>query len=157
MTEIVERPMDRAVVMGCPIDRLDMPETLGRIEQLIAEGTFAQHVAINAAKIVAMQDDPQLREIIGRCELVSADGQAVVWASRLLGDPLPERVAGIDLMQELMALAERRGFRVFILGAEPEVLSTAVNRIRDKHPDLQLVGTRDGYFTDDEAGDVADE
>ena len=112
------RAPTRAVVLGCRIDRMDMAQTLARCEELIARREFAQHVAINAAKLVAMQRDPELRRIVEACELVSADGQAVVWASRLLGDPLPERVAGIDLMQELFALAERRGFRVFILGAE---------------------------------------
>jgi N-acetylglucosaminyldiphosphoundecaprenol N-acetyl-beta-D-mannosaminyltransferase len=98
-----------------------------------------------------MQHDPELRRIVDACELVSADGQSVVWASRLLGDPLPERVAGIDLMQELLALAERRGFRVFILGAKPEVLEMARRRILAQHPRLQLVGTRDGYFSEAEA------
>ena len=104
-----------------------------------------------------MQRDPELRRIIEACELVSADGQAVVWASRLLGDPLPERVAGIDLMQELFALAERRGFRVFILGAKAEVLERARAKIIARHPRLQLVGTRDGYFTEEEGAAVAEE
>jgi len=149
--------VDRARVLGCDIDRLDMQQTLERIEQLIADGDFAQHVAINAAKLVAMRDDPSLRDIIARCELVSADGQSVVWASRLLGDPLPTRVAGIDLFQELLALAERRGYRVFILGAKPDVLEQAAANIRDRHPDLQLAGVRDGYFADDEGAEVADE
>src|SRR5690349_21707959 len=103
MTTTLTAPVttvDRARVLGCDIDRLDMHQTLERIEQLIADGDFAQHVAINAAKLVAMRDDPALRDIIARCELVSADGQSVVWASRLLRDPLPTRVAGIDLFQE---------------------------------------------------------
>jgi N-acetylglucosaminyldiphosphoundecaprenol N-acetyl-beta-D-mannosaminyltransferase len=147
----------RAVVLGCHIDRLDMTQTLGRCEDLIARREFAQHVAINAAKLVAMQHDPELRRIVEACELVSADGQAVVWASRLLGDPLPERVAGIDLMQELLALAERRGFRVFILGAKPGVLEQACERIMAKHPRLRLVGTRDGYFSEAEEADVAEQ
>ena len=80
-----------------------------------------------------------------------------MWASRLLGDPLPERVAGIDLMQELFALAERRGFRVFILGAKADVLEQARVKIMACHPRLQLVGMRDGYFTDEEGAAVADE
>jgi N-acetylglucosaminyldiphosphoundecaprenol N-acetyl-beta-D-mannosaminyltransferase len=104
---------------------------------------------------VAMQRDSELRRIVEVCELVSADGQAVVWASRLLGDPLPERVAGIDLMQELFALAERRGFRIFILGAKAEVLDQARERIMAKHPRLQLVGMRDGYFTEAQEAEVA--
>ncbi len=136
---------------------MDMSQTLARCEEFIARREFAQHVAINAAKLVAMQRDPELRQIVERCELVSADGQAVVWASRLLGDPLPERVAGIDLMQELFALAERRGFRVFILGAEAAVLEQARAKIVARHPQLQLVGTRDGYFTEEEGPAVAEE
>jgi len=149
--------VDRANVLGCEIDRLDMPQTLAKIEELISDRGFAQHVAINAAKIVAMHDNSSLRDIIERCELVSADGQAVVWASRLLGDPLPTRVAGIDLMHELLALSERRGFRVFILGAKRDILEAAEARIRERHPNIQLVGTRDGYFADDEAGEVAEQ
>lgn len=147
----------RALVLGCHIDRLDMPQTLARCEDLISQREFAQHVAINASKLVAMHRDRELRRIVEACELVSADGQAVVWASRLLGDPLPERVAGIDLMQELFTLAERRGFRVFILGAKADVLEQARAKIMARHPCLQLVGMRDGYFTDEEGAAVAEE
>src|SRR3712207_6035018 len=88
----------RAEVLGCQMDRLDLEQTIVRCDEVIANRGFAQHMAINAAKLVAMQDDPELQSIIERCELVTADGQAVVWASRLLRDPLPSRVAGIDLM-----------------------------------------------------------
>ena len=96
-----------------------------------------QHMAINAAKLVAMHDDPKLCRIVDGCDLVSADGQSVVWASRLLGDPLPERVAGIDLMDSLLDLAERRGYRVYFLGARAEVLERAVERLQEKYPGLQ--------------------
>ena len=157
MSSTADRPADRAEVLGCRIDRLDMASTLARIEQLIAERGFAQHVAINAAKVVAMQADPEMKAIVEQCEIVSADGQSVVWASRLLGDPLPERVPGVDLMAELLALAERRGLRVFILGARPEVLERAGEVLRERHPALQLAGMRDGYFADEEAAQVAEE
>ena len=144
-----------AVVLGCRIDRMDMTQTLARCEELIARREFGQHVAINATKLAAMRGDPQLHRIVEECELVSADGQAVVRASRLLGDPLPERVAGIDLMQDPFALGERRGFRVFILGAKAAVLEQARAKIMARHPRLQLVGTRDGYFTEQEGQAVA--
>jgi N-acetylglucosaminyldiphosphoundecaprenol N-acetyl-beta-D-mannosaminyltransferase len=142
-------------VVGCRIDRLDMEATLTRCEELIASGGPAQHVAINAAKLVAMQHDEELRRIIAECALVSADGQAVVWASRLLGDPLPARVAGIDLMHELLGLSERKGYRVFLLGAKKDVLDQAVANAREMYPGVQIVGVRDGYFDDDEADAVA--
>lgn len=147
--------LDRADVLGCRIDRLDLAEAVARCDDFIAKGRLGQHVAVNAAKLVAMRDDPGLREIVNRCELVTADGQAVVWASRLLGDPLPARVAGIDLMWELFALAERRRYRVFILGARPDVLERALQQIRLRHPELTVAGVRDGYFSRDQDAAVA--
>jgi N-acetylglucosaminyldiphosphoundecaprenol N-acetyl-beta-D-mannosaminyltransferase len=147
----------RASIVGCEIDRLDMAQTVARIDEIVRRGGFAQHGAINAAKIVAMREDPVLRDIVARCELVSADGQSVVWASRVLRDPLPARVTGIDLMQELLALAERRGYRVFILGARDHVLARAVAAIRRRHPRLVIAGTRNGYFADEDGAAVAAE
>jgi len=146
---------ERAVVLDCAIDRLDMLQTLARCQAIIEQGTFVQQVSINAAKLVALRHDADLRDVVNRCGLVNADGQSVVWASRLLGDPLPERVAGIDLMDALIAMAEREGYGIYILGARREVLETAVKRLRDVHPGLRLVGYRDGYFSDDESPEVA--
>jgi N-acetylglucosaminyldiphosphoundecaprenol N-acetyl-beta-D-mannosaminyltransferase len=148
---------DPACILGCQIDRLDLPRTVARIAELIDERRYTQHVAVNAAKFVAMHDDPLLRSIIDGCGLASADGQSIVWASRLLGDPVPERVAGIDLMQALLELAERRGYRVYFLGATSAVLSRALERVRDRHPALIIAGARDGYFAEEESAEVAAE
>ena len=145
----------RADVLGCAIDRLDLTETLAAVEQVIASGRFTQHMSINAAKLVTMHDDARMREIIGDCGLVNADGQSVVWASRLLGDPLPERVAGIDLMGAL--LGPRRAARL------PRLLPRRARRgagdgaradPRAPPGAARSPGARDGYFTDDEAAAV---
>ena len=146
---------DRAIVLDCAIDRLDMTQTLARCQAIVERGVFAEQVSINAAKLVMLRHDPELRDVVNQCELVNADGQSVVWASRLLGDPLPERVAGIDLMHALIAMAEREDWGVYVLGARHEVLETAVQRLRQTHPRLRLLGYRDGYFADDEGPDVA--
>ncbi len=146
---------DRAIVLDCAIDRLDMTQTLAKCQAIVERGVFAEQVSINAAKLVMLRHDPHLRDVVNQCELVNADGQSVVWASRLLGDPLPERVAGIDLMHALIAMAEREGWGVYVLGARREVLETAVQRLRQLHPRLRLLGYRDGYFADDEGPDVA--
>jgi N-acetylglucosaminyldiphosphoundecaprenol N-acetyl-beta-D-mannosaminyltransferase len=97
--------MTRADVLGVGIDRLTMDETVALLEQAIDERRLVQHVCVNAAKLVALRGDPKLRAIVEECEVVSADGQPIVWASRLLGDPLPERVNGTDLMHRLFALS----------------------------------------------------
>ena len=148
---------DRAVLLGCEIDRLDMEGTLERCQETIDEGGFAQHVAINAAKLVTLQNDPEMTEIVRRCELIGADGQSVVWASKLVGDPLPGRVAGIDLMHRLLAMAQDEGYGVYILGARAEVLGTAVERLREQYPRLRIVGYRDGYFDESEDAAVAEQ
>jgi N-acetylglucosaminyldiphosphoundecaprenol N-acetyl-beta-D-mannosaminyltransferase len=133
-----------------------MDQTVRLCEELIEAGEPVQHVAVNVAKIVALRDDPRLAEIVERCEVVSVDGQPLVWASRLLRDPLPERVAGIDLMHRLLALAEERGYRVFVLGARQDVLETAVARLRERHPRLDVAGYHHGYFSDAEEDEVCD-
>jgi N-acetylglucosaminyldiphosphoundecaprenol N-acetyl-beta-D-mannosaminyltransferase len=148
---------DRAIVLGCEIDRLNMAGTLERCRAAIDERRYTQHVSINAAKLVSLKKQPELREVIERCQLINADGQAVVWASRLLGDPLPERVAGIDLMSELVTMAEEHGYRIFILGARADVLQTAVDRLRERHPKLVIAGFHHGYFTDEGSSKIAAE
>ena len=124
----------KASVLGCRIDRLTLGETVSRCIELIEAGRPAQQMSINAAKMVAVRKDHRLRAIAEACALVSADGQPVVWASRLLRDPLPERVAGIDLMNELLEVAAQRGYKVFVLGARPETLLRAIERLERRLP-----------------------
>ena len=145
----------RAQVLGCAIDRVDLAESLAYCEAVINARGFAQHMAINVAKLVTMKRDERLRASIERCELVTADGQPIVWASRLLGDPVPCRVAGIDLMEHLLVRAALKGYRVYILGATAAVLERAVHRIGMELPTLQLAGYRDGYYEDEEEAELA--
>lgn len=150
-----QRPRDTAEVLGCRIDRVDMSRTLDACVDAIEARRFTQHMAINSAKLVAMQRDAELSGIVDRCELVTADGQAVVWASKLLGDPLPERVAGVDLMHRLLGLAEERGYRVYFLGARQAVLEGAMKKLRQQHPRLAIAGFRNGYFAKEDQAAVA--
>jgi len=136
----------RITMMGCGIDNLSMEETLARVEAFIRSGLPHQHVVVNVDKLVKASRDPELRRIVNACDLVSADGMPVVWASRLLGKPLKERVAGIDLFEALMRRAGERGWRVFLLGAQDEVVRAVAAIYRDRYPDLQLAGWRHGYW-----------
>ena len=153
----ITRSKDIANVLGCEIDRLDMAGTLERCRAVIEEPGYTQQVSINAAKLIALRRNPNLRDVVNRCGLVNADGQSIVWASRLLGDPLPERVAGIDLMEGLLAMAEQRGYRVFILGARAEVLQTAIDRLHERYPALAIAGSHHGYFEERESSEIAAE
>lgn len=143
----------RTELFSVPLDCLTLDETVARCEELIRAQRPVQHVVLNAAKVVMMQDVPGLREIIASCDLVNADGQSIVWAGRVLGVPVPERVAGIDLMARLLASAEANGWPVYFLGAREEVLLECVGRVKARHPDLVVAGAHHGYF--DDAAEVA--
>jgi N-acetylglucosaminyldiphosphoundecaprenol N-acetyl-beta-D-mannosaminyltransferase len=134
--------------MGCQIDNLSMEETLRTIEGFIQSGKPHQHVVINVDKLVKASQDPELRRIINECALVNVDGMPVVWASRLLGKPLKERVAGVDLFEALMRRAGEKGWRVFLLGAREEVVSAVAEAYQRKYPQLVLAGWRNGYWQD---------
>lgn len=153
---VADLPRARARVLGCEIDRIDMGEAIAVCEAAIESRGSAQHIAVNVAKLMAMREDQNLRVSVSQCELVTADGQPLVWASRLLGDPLPSRVTGIDLMEALLARAAAKGYTVYILGATHDVLERAVARMRRDFPELQLAGYRDGYYDDAEEAVVAE-
>ena len=90
--------MSKRYFLNTVVDNLTMTETLDHIATKIDQNEKLNHVVVNASKIVAMQTDLELRESVNTCDIINADGQAVVWASKILGKPLKERVAGIDLM-----------------------------------------------------------
>jgi N-acetylglucosaminyldiphosphoundecaprenol N-acetyl-beta-D-mannosaminyltransferase len=136
----------RITMMGCQVDNLSMEETLGKVEGFIASGRPHQHVVVNVDKLVKASRDEQLRQIINDCALVNVDGMPVVWASRLLGKPLKERVAGVDLFEALMRRAADKGWRVFLLGAREEVVSAVKATYERKYPALVVAGYRNGYW-----------
>ncbi len=140
----------RVALMGCEIDNLTMDETLQRIGDFIADGRPHQHVVVNVDKLVKAARDPQLRRIINDCALVNVDGMPVVWASRLLGRPLKQRVTGVDLFDALMHRAAERGWRVFLLGAEEAIVQEVHRRYAERLPALQFAGVRNGYWAPEE-------
>lgn len=147
--------MKRIRIGNIPVDALTMKETLTLIHQGIAERQPLHHVVVNAAKIVNAQKDPELMESILNCDIINADGQAVVWASRILNKPLPERVAGIDLMQELVASAAEKKYRLFFFGAKEEVVRDVVDKYSRLYGPEIIAGYRNGYYNEEEEAVIA--
>jgi N-acetylglucosaminyldiphosphoundecaprenol N-acetyl-beta-D-mannosaminyltransferase len=142
-------------LFGLEVAPLTLEQSVGLAEYAIERRERLLVGVVNAAKIVKLRSDPLLRDSLLEADVVLADGQSVVWASRMLHEGLPERVAGIDLFEGLLALADRRGLRVFLLGAKPEVLAGVCDEIDRRWPGVVIAGARDGYFTDEEAPAVA--
>ncbi len=127
-----------------------MKETVQIIDNAIKEGKHIHHAVVNAAKIVKMQEDKELYNSIVNADIINADGMPIVWASRLLGKPLPERVAGIDLMQELIKLAYNRKYKIFFFGAREEVVKKVVEKYSREYSPEIIAGYRNGYYSEEE-------
>ena len=141
-------------LLGMRIHALRLVDVVDLCDQAIRERRPLHLGVVNAAKLVRMRSDQVLREAVSDSDVILADGMSVVWASRLLGQPLPERCAGIDLMFALLRRAAERGYRVYCLGAEPEVLARAVEAIRQMFPGVAVVGQQHGYFREDQETEI---
>lgn len=144
----------RASFLGCPIDLLTMAETVERARTAMRTRRRLQHVALNVAKFINMRSDPVLAADVANSDVVSIDGMGILWGARALGLPATSRVAGVDLLDELLAVCARDGFRPYFLGATRTVLHQAVQHARDRHPSLVFAGRHDGYFTREQESDV---
>lgn len=130
--------------MGVGIDPLTMDQTVDKLKGLMTDGGHHNHLSINAAKIVSAKENPAKQHEFNAADVVSADGQSVVWAAKLLGRPVPERVAGIDLMNRLVDLSAEEGQRIYLLGARPEVLDAVAEDFTRRG--ANVVGRHDGYW-----------
>lgn len=133
-------PRAPIAILGVPFDVVTRNEAITVIEQMIASGRPHYVVTPNVDFLVQAQTDVELRRILFEAHLVVCDGTPLVWASRLLGNPLPERVAGADLAPLLIGLAAQKGYRVFFLGASEASSAKAIARLQQEYPDLCVAG-----------------
>ena len=144
----------RVPILNTYIDALSMEETISEVEKIIARGVPTQHVVINANKVNLMNEDPELKKIVNECPLINADGISILWAAKILGVPIRERVTGIDLFLNLVKLASEKGYKIYLFGAKEEVVRKVKKVFEEEYPDLQIVGYRNGYFTEEDEPEI---
>jgi N-acetylglucosaminyldiphosphoundecaprenol N-acetyl-beta-D-mannosaminyltransferase len=145
----------RSVFLGVPLDPLDMPGTVAQIRMAIQSGQPIAHLGVNAANLVLARDDAAYLRDLAAADLVTADGQSVVWGARLYGIGVPERVTGIDLMEALLAESAQRDWSVYLLGAREEVVGAVAERLASRG--VRVAGRHHGYFSEDHSTDMAAE
>lgn len=144
----------RAVFLDTPIDVLTLQETLEAAVESMRSRRRVRHVAMNVAKLVKMRSDPVLRGDVLRSDIIGIDGFGIVLGARLQGIPVSERVAGVDLMENLLARCAQEGFRPYFLGAREDVLAKAMAVARERYPGLVFAGARNGYFAPEEESKI---
>lgn len=137
----------RRVVAGAPVDAVSLDELLDEIDRWIVDGGRHVAVGVNANVCNLAARDPEMRRHLDAADLLYADGQSVVWASRLLGHPVPERIATTDLVHPLVGRAAGAGHRVFLFGGAPGIAEQAARVLAEQNPGL-LIAHRDGYVSD---------
>ncbi|MDJ0899160.1 MAG: WecB/TagA/CpsF family glycosyltransferase [Xenococcus sp. MO_188.B8] len=145
--------MNRKKILNGSFDSITTAETSDWATQLIKLGERGYICTVNVAILMMMSADSQLQRFVERASLVVADGQPIVWASRLLSQALPERVTGIDLIDSLAVRAEKEQFRIYLLGATQEVITTAAANLKSRYPKLDICGFDDGYFSASETSE----
>ncbi|HXM72407.1 MAG TPA: WecB/TagA/CpsF family glycosyltransferase [Candidatus Dormibacteraeota bacterium] len=128
----------QARVLGVRVDCLDMEVALERIEHLVEGGGHHLVATLNPEFVMRAQDDREFARVLESADLCLPDGTGVVWAARRQGCSISEPVPGVDLIPPLAVMCARRGFRLFLLGAEPGVAADLASRLRDEHPGLQV-------------------
>lgn len=158
--ELVLREASRfptVTLFDIPVKAMTMAEALDLIDFTIKASSSLQIGVINAAKVVNMSRNKSLGDDVLSSDVIFADGASVFWASRLFGKSLPCRVAGIDLMMEMLKRGDSQGYRVYILGATEEVNSIVANNISRDFPGVVVAGRRNGYFSQEEEEGIADD
>jgi N-acetylglucosaminyldiphosphoundecaprenol N-acetyl-beta-D-mannosaminyltransferase len=137
-------------IYGVPVSRMNMQQTVAYLTETIERGIPQQVVTANPIILMAGLENPSFMKILREADLVVPDGTGLVWAAGYVGQPVAERVAGFDLMLELMKVGSPRGWKVYLLGAAPGIAEAAAEKLKALYPGIRVVGCRDGYFSDAE-------
>ena len=155
--EVVLGTNPRIEIMNTTIDVLNIQQTIDLVEKYINTKTPLHLMGVNADKINEVNQNNKMREIVNSCGVINADGASVIMASKYLNKPLPERVAGVDLMQRLVAVSEKKGYRIYLRGAKQKVVEETGVVLQERHPALKIAGIHNGYFKESEWSVISDE
>ena len=140
----------RITILDTVIDVLDTKETIELVEMYVKTKTPLHLMGVNADKINEVNKNELMKEIVNKCGIINADGASVILASKYLKKPLPERVAGIELMQDLVKLAEEKKYSIYLLGAKQNVVDETAQVLLNRHPNLIIKGVHNGNFKEEE-------
>ncbi|RKD22078.1 N-acetylmannosaminyltransferase [Ammoniphilus oxalaticus] len=145
--------MKRVTILGVSFSKLNMEETLNKLTNVVASDSNKPYhvITANPEIVVGADQDPDLKQITDQADLITPDGIGIVIASRWQGDPVAERVAGYDLLLNLLERGNELGWSFFFLGTSEEANQEATAIIHERYPNLIIAGRHHGFFKDKEA------
>ena len=149
---------DVVKILGVRVDKITKAQALEDFQKLLEGNRCELIVTPNAEIVEKASKTPQLRRIINEeAAIVTPDGVGLIYASKLKGDPIQEKVAGIDFAHSAIELCAKLGRSVYLLGSKPGVAEAAAANLEKEIPGLKIAGFRDGYFKDEEESEVVAE
>ncbi|MGF7401235.1 WecB/TagA/CpsF family glycosyltransferase [Thermoanaerobacterium thermosaccharolyticum] len=139
---------DRFVIFGVPIDKVTMKNAVDIVENFLLEDRLHIVATPNAEIVMMAQNDDEYKEILNKTDLNVPDGSGVIFASKIYKEKLPERVAGFDLMMELIKIASLKHYKIYLLGAKADVVKGAYLNLKSRYQGIDIVGFHDGYFSE---------
>lgn len=149
--------MNKVNILGVKVDKATIPEAADRIISMLGENKTHWVFTPNSEIIMQAYNDSNFRDILNKADLLTADGIGVVYASRILKNPISERAAGFDIACDVVEKIAKSGHRLFLFGGKPGVAETARDNLKEKYPELNIVGTRNGYFKPEEEQSIVNE
>ena len=131
-------------ILGVRVHNISTAETLTQLEAMALSGSPHHVMTVNPEFIMLAQENEEFRSVLSRVSLALPDGIGVLWASRMLGSHLQERVTGVDTVKGFSAIAANRGIRLFLLGGAPGVAESVASRLKHEYPNLMIAGTYAG-------------
>nr|WP_240666790.1 WecB/TagA/CpsF family glycosyltransferase [Longirhabdus pacifica] len=150
----MENNSEKVYIYDIPFSKWGMKDTVDYLTQSIKERKPHQVVTANPIIVMESKHNDTYKKAVQQADLVVPDGTGIVWAADYIGHPVKERVGGFDLMHELLSIGEQYEWKVYLLGAEDEVVKEAAHNMSKQFPSLRIVGVRDGYFTESEDAEV---
>ena len=143
-------------LLGVRIDNVTMDDAVNRTKEFFTENKLHLICTPNPEMVMMAQDDSEFMKILNSSQLNIPDGNGIVWASRKLGEPLLERVAGYDFIHKIFELGQDMDISFYFLGSKPGVAEAAKEKIEEKYVGIKVVGASDGYFSVEEEAEVLD-
>jgi len=141
--------MEELKILGVKVHNVSLMETLSKIENFIKQGGCNLIVTLGTEMVMNAQKNQEFKNIVNSASLVCADGAGLLWATKRYGKQLKEKVAGVELFEEIVRLSGEKNWKLFFLGADEGIAETAKNRLIEKYPGANIVGTHNGYFKND--------
>lgn len=153
----MSKPIPTVPIFGIPFSKLSMDETVSYLTEAIEEGRLTHVITANPIMVMTAMDNPEFARVMKKADMIVPDGAGVVWAAKVGGDPVTERVTGFDLMHRLLEQGEKRHWRAYLLGTTQEIIEAAAEKLQLQYPQVRIVGVRNGFFGPDEDETIVEE